>query len=95
MPSHMPNKPADICWLVIYHLNSKRKKRITQIFHIKKSLLIDKSHLQKHVETLEDTAYVHCVFATLQLLPPWDKYDSLLNNYQKDSKGEKSYLYLL
>lgn len=44
-------------------------KDTTQIFHIKKSLLIVKSHLQKHVETLEDTAYVH-VFATLQLPPP-------------------------
>ena len=33
---------------------------------------------------------MYTVFATLQLPPPWDKYDSLLNNYQKDSKGKKA-----
>lgn len=46
---------------LLYFILTAKEKRITQIFHIKKSLLIDKSHLQKHVETLEDTAYVHCV----------------------------------
>ena len=38
-----------------------KEQHFHQNLHIKKGLLIDESHLQKHIETLEDTAYVHCV----------------------------------
>lgn len=37
------------------------KKNAACFLHRKKRILIDKTHLQKHIETLEDTAYVHDV----------------------------------
>lgn len=45
--------------------------------------------MQKQVETLEDTAYIH--FATLQLPPPGDKQVSPLKEiFSKDTKGKKA-----
>lgn len=77
-------------------LSVAKEQHFTQIFHTKKSLLIDKSHLQKHVETLEDTAYVHCVrylAATSSMRQVWQSF--FFNNYQNYSKKKKPYLFTL
>lgn len=65
-------------------------------FRMKKGFfLIVKSHLQKkHVETLEDTAYVHCVrylAATSSMRPVWLEQLSK----KKGSKKKKPYLFTL
>lgn len=61
------------------------KKNAACFLHRKKRILIDKTHLQKHIETLEDTAYVHdvCYLSSNCL------HETNIDIYQKEWRGGK------